>query len=144
MKFPSRAASVAVAAATVAVSTSNAFVVPSSQQQQQRPAAAAAAAAVGKSSRSGSLQMGLLDFFSEDAKKDRDRKKRLAVEEQERLQKAIIDRRKNPELMEEYEQKVQIRRQLRMAGKYDEAAQVVMYDDVEDQTLLNGSSGGEQ
>jgi hypothetical protein len=86
--------------------------------------------------------MGLLDFFNEEAKQERARKKRLAVEEQERLQKAIMERRRDPEKMEEYEQKVQARRELRMAGKDEEAERVIIYDNVDQQTLLNGSMGG--
>jgi hypothetical protein len=85
--------------------------------------------------------MGLLDFFSPQAQAAREAKKRALVEEQERLQKAIMERRKNPYLMEEYEQKVSLRRQLKMQGKYDEAQKVEMYDTAEKQTLLDGTTG---
>lgn len=70
------------------------------------------------------LQMGILDFFSEDARKAREEQKQQEVEEQERLQRQIMDRRRNPEKMEEYEAKVRVRRALRMAGE-DDAAQTV-------------------
>jgi hypothetical protein len=85
--------------------------------------------------------MGLLDMFSKEAKEERERKKRMAVEEQERLQKEIMERRRNPEKMEEYEIKTQMRRELRMQGDDDEAVRVAasLYEGAEDQTLLNGA-----
>jgi hypothetical protein len=59
--------------------------------------------AFSSSSSSSSLKMGgLLDFFSPQAQEARERKRRAQIEEQERLQKAIMERRKNPALMEEY------------------------------------------
>ena len=85
--------------------------------------------------------MGLLDFFSPEAQKAREEKKRREVEEQERLQKAIMERRKNPEKMMEYERKVAIRRELRMRGEDEKAEQVVIYEGVEEQTLLDGTKG---
>ena len=88
-----------------------------------------------------SVQMGLFDFFSPEAQKAREEKKRREIEEQERLQKAIMERRKNPELMEEYERKVAIRRELRMSGRDEEAAEVVMYENIEGKTLLDGTEG---
>lgn len=93
---------------------------------------------------SSSISMGLFDFFSEEAKQKRENQKRKEREEQERLQKAIMERRKNPELMEEYERKVAIRRELRMAGNDEAAAQVVMYENVESKTLLDGTVGMSQ
>ena len=87
------------------------------------------------------LQMGLLDFFSEDARREREEKKRKLVEEQERLQKAIMERRKNPELMEKYEQQVSIRREMKMKGDFDAASKIDQYEGVEDLTLLDGSKG---
>ena len=85
--------------------------------------------------------MGLLDMFSKEAREERERKKRLVIEEQERLQKEIMDRRRNPEKMEEYEIKTQMRRELRMEGKDAEAAQIQtsLYEGAKDQTLLNGA-----
>ena len=88
-----------------------------------------------------SVQMGIFDFFSPEAQKAREEKKRREIEEQEKLQKAIMERRKNPELMEEYERKVAIRRELRMRGDDEEAAKVQMYENVEEKTLLDGTEG---
>jgi len=99
---------------------------------------------VGGLTSSSSISMGLFDFFSEEAKQKRENQKRKEREEQERLQKAIMERRKNPELMEEYERKVAIRRELRMAGNDEAAAQVVMYENVESKTLLDGTVGMSQ
>jgi hypothetical protein len=90
---------------------------------------------------SSALSMGLFDFFSPEAQKERERKKRELVEEQERLQKAIMDRRRNPELMEEYEQKVSIRRELKMKGDFETASKVDVYEGYKDQTLLDGTEG---
>ena len=87
--------------------------------------------------------MGLLDFFSDEARQKRELKKKLEIEEQERLQKEIMERRRNPQKMEEYESKVLLRRQLRMAGDDEAAAKVVMFDDVENNTLLDGTQGGD-
>ena len=77
------------------------------------------------------LNMGLLDMFSAEAKEERERKKKLAAEkkkkaadEQERLQKEIIDRRRNPQLRDEYELKTQQRRELRMKGEDDKAVEI--------------------
>ena len=78
---------------------------------------------------STNLQMGLFDFFSEDARKEREARRQAEIEEQERLQREIIERRKNPEKMEEYEAKVKVRRALRMAGEDEMASTVQMFDD---------------
>jgi hypothetical protein len=78
---------------------------------------------------STSVQMGLFDFFSEDARKEREARKQAEIEEQERLQREIIERRKNPEKMEEYEARVKVRRALRMAGEDEMATKVQMFDD---------------
>ena len=43
---------------------------------------------------STSLPMGMFDFFSEDARKEREERKQREIEEQERLQQEIIERRK--------------------------------------------------
>ncbi len=92
---------------------------------------------------SSALSMGLFDMFSKEAQEERERKKRLVIEEQERLQKEIMDRRRNPEKMEEYEIKTQMRRELRMEGKDEEALEIAatMYEGADDQTLLNGAKG---
>mmetsp|Transcript_44063 Transcript_44063/g.93812 ORF Transcript_44063/g.93812 Transcript_44063/m.93812 type:complete len:121 (-) Transcript_44063:250-612(-) len=71
--------------------------------------------------------MGLFDFFSDDARKERDERKQREIEEQERLQREIIARRSNPAKMEEYEAKVRVRRQLRMNGQDDAADSLDMY-----------------
>eukprot|EP00536_Pseudo-nitzschia_multiseries_P017370 jgi/Psemu1/224783/e_gw1.1521.3.1 len=86
------------------------------------------------------LSMGLFDMFSKEAKEERERKKRAVIAEQERLQKEIMERRRNPEKMEEYELKTQQRRELRMAGKDEEAAKIAakIYEDADKQTDLSG------
>ncbi|KAL7523328.1 hypothetical protein ACHAXR_000127 [Thalassiosira sp. AJA248-18] len=71
--------------------------------------------------------MGLFDFFSEDARKEREERKQREVEEQERYQREIIARRSNPEKMEEYEAKVRVRRALRMNGEDEAADSMDMY-----------------
>jgi len=118
--------------ATTLVSTTYGF---TTVPQPQRLVAASG------STTTSSLSMGLLDFFSPEAQKAREEKKRREVEEQERLQKAIMERRKNPEKMMEYERKVAIRRELRMRGEDEKAEQVVIYEGVEEQTLLDGTKG---
>ena len=77
------------------------------------------------------LNMGLLDMFSSEAKEERERKKKIVAEkkkkladEQERLQKEIIDRRRNPQLRDEYELKTQQRRELRMKGEDEKAVEI--------------------
>lgn len=98
-----------------AAAQSSAFVVP--------------AAGSGAVASSTNLQMGLFDFFSEDARKEREARRQAEIEEQERLQREIIERRKNPEKMEEYEARVKVRRALRMAGEDEMAKTVQMYGD---------------
>jgi hypothetical protein len=88
---------------------------------------------------SSALSMGFMDLFSPEAREARDRKKREQIEEQERLQKAIMERRQNPQLMEEYEQKVQIRRALKMKGDFEGAQKVEMYEGYENLSLLDGT-----
>lgn len=87
------------------------------------------------------VSMGLFDFFSAEAKEARELKRRKEVEEQERLQKIIMERRRNPDLMDEYEAKVQYRRELRMKGEDEAALKVDLYQDADDQTLLDGTQG---
>lgn len=98
------------------------------------------------SNSNSALSMGLLDMFSKEAREERERKKRLVIEEQERLQKEIMDRRRNPEKMEEYEIKTQMRRELRMEGKDAEAVkiQTTLYEGAEEQTLLNGAKASSE
>lgn len=85
--------------------------------------------------------MGLFDFFSPEAKEARERNRRQEIEEQERLQKAIMERRKNPQLMEEYEYKTQLRREMKMKGDFEAAKKVDVYEGIVDkQTLLDGTT----
>lgn len=86
--------------AAAAVQSASAFV---AGPQSQRAAV----------SSSTQQSMGLFDFFSEDARKEREARKQAEVEEQEKLQREIIARRSNPKKMEEYEAKVRVRRALR-------------------------------
>ena len=85
--------------------------------------------------------MGLFDMFSKEAQEKREAKKRAIIEEQERLQKEIMERRRNPEKMEEYEITTQMRREARMEGRDEDALklQQELYQDAEKQTLLNGA-----
>lgn len=120
------------------------LVLPDHQSSAFAPAVSSARSiATQQSSSSSALSMGLLDMFSKEAREERERKKRLVIEEQERLQKEIMDRRRNPEKMEEYEIKTQMRRELRMEGKDAEALEIAatMYEGAEEQTLLNGAKG---
>lgn len=90
------------------------------------------------------ISMGLFDFFGEEAKEKRELKKKLEVEEQERMQKMMIERRRNPDLMEEYEANVQYRRELKMKGEFDEAKKVDLWANIEDKTLLDGTAGSKE
>ena len=60
---------------------------------------------------------GLLDFFSEEARQERAERDRKEKEEQMRLQQEILDRRQNPAMMEEYEERVSMRRQMYQKGE---------------------------
>jgi hypothetical protein len=77
------------------------------------------------------LSMGLFDFFSEDARKEREAKKEAEIAEQERLQKEILKRRANPEAMEEYEARVAIRRRAIARGEDGSKYKVMVEDDDE-------------
>ena len=79
------------------------------------------------------LPMGLFDFFNEDARKEREERKKREIEEQERLQQEILARRSNPKMMEEYEAKVRVRRALRMNGNDEAAETVEMYNGSDDE-----------
>ncbi|CAJ1932665.1 unnamed protein product [Cylindrotheca closterium] len=92
-------------------------------------------------SSSTEVSMGLFDFFSEEAKQKREAKRQREIEEQERLQKAIMERRRNPDLMEDYEANVQYRRELIMQDKFDEANKVDLYKRADKETLLDGTKG---
>lgn len=122
------------------------LVLPDHESSAFAPAAQASLNSAASSQSTSALSMGLLDMFSKEAREERERKKRLVIEEQERLQKEIMERRRNPDKMEEYEIKTQMRRELRMEGKDDEALKVAatLYDGVEEQTLLDGSTGSQE
>jgi hypothetical protein len=77
------------------------------------------------------LSMGLFDFFSEDAKKEREAKREAEIEEQERLQKEILKRRANPEAMEEYSARVAIRRRAIARGEDGSKYKVMLEDNDE-------------
>lgn len=89
--------------------------------------------------------MGLFDMFNNEAKEAREKKKRAEIAEQERLQREIMERRRNPEKMEQYEIKTQMRRELRMAGKDEEAAKVAatLYEGADEQPDLKGFKASE-
>lgn len=109
--------STSLIAIVVGAQSVSAFVSTPSAQQQTASLATSSTA----------RQMGLFDFFSEDARKEREERKAREIEEQERLQREIIARRQNPEKMEEYEAKVRVRRALRMNGDDEAAEKVEMY-----------------
>ena len=74
-----------------------------------------------------SVSMGLLDFFSEDSRKEREERRQREIEEQEKLQRQIRERRMDPEKMEEYQARVALRRRAIMDGK-DASSVTVMVD----------------
>lgn len=74
---------------------------------------------------------GLFDFFSEEARKEREERKQQEIEEQERLQRQILERRSNPEKMEEYEARVNVRRRAIMNGADPNLVKVMVDDDEE-------------
>jgi hypothetical protein len=80
-------------------------------------------------SRSFAVNMGLFDFFSEEAKQKREAQRQREIDEQERAQMEILERRENPKKMEEYEARVKVRRRLRMDGNDEAADSVKMYED---------------
>lgn len=66
-----------------------------------------------------SLSMGLFDMFSEEARQKRKEREERERAEQEELQRQILERRRNPQAMEEYEARVSVRRKLYMSGRED-------------------------
>merc|ERR1712238_461191 len=93
------------------------------------------------------LQMGLFDRFTQSPeeraaaeaeklkiKQEKAKAKRLMEQEQMRLQKEIIDRRRNPDKMDEYHALKQERRNLRLEGDDEGAANLAakIFDDVDD------------
>ena len=77
-----------------------------------------------------SLNMGLFDMFSEEARQKRREREEREREEQEELQRQILERRRNPEAMEEYEARVSVRRKLYMSGREDLAEDFEVMKDV--------------
>merc|ERR1719162_1270544 len=93
------------------------------------------------------LQMGLFDRFTQSPeeraaaeaekvkiKQEKATAKRLMEQEQMRLQKEIIDRRRNPDKMDEYHALKQERRNLRLEGDDEGAANLAakIFEDVDD------------
>jgi len=100
-----------------------------------------------QSTASTQLQMGLFDRFTQspeeraaaDAEREKIKQakakaKRLVEQEQLRLQKEIIDRRRNPDKMEEYHALKQERRNLRLEGDDEGAATLAakIFENVEE------------
>lgn len=111
-------------AMAICAQTATAFVSTATTQQQTASLSSTTA-----------RSMGLFDFFSEDARKERDEKKQREVEEQEKYQREIIARRSNPAKMDEYEAKVRVRRALRMNGEDEAADSMDMYSGKDDVKL---------
>lgn len=80
--------------------------------------------------------MGMFDFFSSDARKEREERKQREADEMEKYQREIIARRSNPEKMEEYEAKIRVRRSLRMSGQDEAADSMEMYDGKDDEKIV--------
>lgn len=76
------------------------------------------------------VSMGLFDMFSEDARKERREREQRERDEQEDLQRQILERRRSPELFEEYEARVAVRRKLYMSGMDEEAKKMVVMTDI--------------
>lgn len=78
-----------------------------------------------------SLSMGLFDMFMSEeerqAKKEREDRER---DEMEEMQRQILERRRNPEAMEEYEARVSVRRKLYMSGREDLAEEFEVMKDI--------------
>ena len=85
---------------------------------------------VATSSSNTALSMGFFDMFSEEARKERREREERAREEQEELQRQILERRRSPELFEEYEARVAVRRKLYMSGMDEEAKKMVVMTDI--------------
>jgi len=101
------------------------------------------------------LNMGMFDSLVENflpgtpeerevIKKAKDKAKRLEIEEQLRLQKEIVDRRRSPEKMDEYHALKQQRRESRMEGDNEGAEQLAakIFENVDDtqQTVSFGAA----
>lgn len=64
-----------------------------------------------------SISMGLFDFFSEEARKEREVRREREIAEQEEIQREILELRRNPEKMDEYKARTVKRRQAISNGK---------------------------
>mmetsp|Transcript_11140 Transcript_11140/g.25988 ORF Transcript_11140/g.25988 Transcript_11140/m.25988 type:complete len:117 (-) Transcript_11140:1951-2301(-) len=74
------------------------------------------------------------DLFDAEKRKEREAAREREIEEQMAYQREIMERRENPEKMEEYMARVSVRQTLRMNGEDDAADNVAMYrGDVEEQ-----------
>ena len=76
-------------------------------------------------------KMGLFDFFSEDARKEREERRQREIEEQEILQEQILARRADPEKMADYQARVAVRRRAIMAGQDGSKIKVMVDNDGE-------------
>jgi hypothetical protein len=76
--------------------------------------------------------MGLFDFFSEDARKEREERRQREIEEQERLQAQILARRADPEKMADYQARVAVRRRAIMAGQDGSKIKVMVDNDADE------------
>lgn len=67
---------------------------------------------ISTSASSSTTKLYLFDFFlSEEERRVKAEQKQKIIEEQEALQREILERRRNPEMMKEYESRVSVRRQ---------------------------------
>ena len=106
------------------LASTQAFVSPLS-----RPFGAQQTLSSTKKATTSARNMGLFDFFSEDARKERDERREREIEEQERLQAQILARRADPEKMADYEARVAVRRRAIMAGEDGSKIKVMVDDD---------------
>ena len=79
-----------------------------------------------------STSLYLFDLFlsDEEKKKKKEREDRIR-DEQEELQRQILERRRNPEAMKEYEARVAVRRKLYMSGRDDAAKSFKVMTDID-------------
>ncbi|CAB9522441.1 expressed unknown protein [Seminavis robusta] len=71
---------------------------------------------------SSSTSLFFFDMFMSDEEKQKKREKEeRKMEEMEELQRQVLERRRNPEAMKEYEARVAVRRKLYMSGRDDAA-----------------------
>lgn len=77
-----------------------------------------------------SLNMGFFDMFDKEKQAARREREERERDEQEELQRQILERRRNPEAMEEYEARVAVRRKLYMSGRDELAKDFEVMKDV--------------